>query len=445
MTGSLGFDAGSLFDEPGLAKALQAMLFAMFASALVISALTLLLGWRLAPELALVAGVSCLLALVLSRSGRIRPAMLLPLVTIAYAVLHLAGRSDGIENIGLAILPVLIMIGSLVLDRLMLLFFAAGTVLAVAGMLALRYFVLRAERFSTNDMGDLFILALTCAVSALVGRLLTVRIAEGFRLFRNSENRYQGIFENVQDVYYEMHPDGILLELSPACAAVFGVPREGMIGRPLAPFCVCRSELDALLAALRAQGRVSNRELVIRDSGSGLRHVLVSASLQAGPKTREERVIGSIHDITELKRTEEALRESERTFRELLEGVQFVAIVTALNDKIIFCNDYALAITGWSKEEVIGRAAKELLDLESPLQRSHKKTIAPRAGRAQPFFEGSILEKNGGRRWIRWSSIPLRDLSGCVAGFARLGEDVTELRALRAEAARRESEERFVT
>jgi hypothetical protein len=115
--------------------------------------------------------------------------MMLPLSTIAYAVLHLAGRSDGIQNIGLAILPVLITMASLLLDRLMLVFFTAGTVFAVSGMLAIRYFVLHAERYSTNDMGDLFIFTLTCATAALMGRLLAVRIQEGFRLVLSSESR----------------------------------------------------------------------------------------------------------------------------------------------------------------------------------------------------------------------------------------------------------------
>jgi PAS domain S-box-containing protein len=137
------------------------------------------------------------------------------------------------------------------------------------------------------------------------------------------------------------------------------------------------------------------------------------------------------------------VRKSERTFRELLEGVQFVAVVTALNGKIIFFNDYALAITGWSKEEVIGRAAKELLDAESLLQVADQKVVAAPAGRTQPFVEGSILQKNGGRRSMQWSSTALRDSAGRVAGFASLGEDVTELRTLRAEAAKREGEERF--
>jgi hypothetical protein len=128
------------------------------------------------PQLALVAGVSSLAALVLSRSGRIRTAMMLPLLCIIYAVLHLAVRSDGIQNIGLAILPVLILVGSLVLDRLTLVFFTASIILAVVGMLAIRYFVLLAERYSTNDMGDLFIFAVTCATAALVGRMIALRL-----------------------------------------------------------------------------------------------------------------------------------------------------------------------------------------------------------------------------------------------------------------------------
>jgi chromate transport protein ChrA len=67
-------------------------------------------------------------------------------------------------------------VGSLVLDRLTLVFFTASIILAVVGMLAIRYFVLLAERYSTNDMGDLFIFAVTCATAALVGRMIALRL-----------------------------------------------------------------------------------------------------------------------------------------------------------------------------------------------------------------------------------------------------------------------------
>ena len=77
---------------------------------------------------------------------------------------------------------------------------------------------------------------------------------------------------------------------------------------------------------------------------------------------RQIGVQGSEREITESKLAELALRDSEHRFRELLEGVQLLAIMIDGNGAISFCNDYALAVTGWSAEEVIGRPARDLLD-----------------------------------------------------------------------------------
>jgi hypothetical protein len=151
MTGLSCADNPHLVDEPALAHILRGTLGAILVSALAFSALTLLLRWRLAPQLSLVVAVSSLVALALSRSGRRRQSIMLPLLTISYVVLHLAARSEGIQNIGHAIIPVLIVMCSLLLDGVTLAIFTAGEILAVAGMLAIRYFVLRVERFSLND------------------------------------------------------------------------------------------------------------------------------------------------------------------------------------------------------------------------------------------------------------------------------------------------------
>jgi PAS domain S-box-containing protein len=158
---------------------------------------------------------------------------------------------------------------------------------------------------------------------------------------------------------------------------------------------------------------------------------------------RQVGVQGSERDITERKLAEQALRESERRFRELLERVQLFAVIIDSDGAISFCNDYTLAITGWSAEEMIGRPAKEFLDPEFPPGVADGTVSGPPVSWMQPFFEGSILQKDGSRRWVRWCSTPIQGSAGRAAGFCNLGEDVNELRALRAQAARREIEEQF--
>jgi len=145
---------------------------------------------------------------------------------------------------------------------------------------------------------------------------------------------------------------------------------------------------------------------------------------------RQVGVQGSERDITERQHAEEALRESERRFRGLLESVQLVAVMIDLNGYICFCNDYALAITGWSQDEVLGHPAKGFLDPESQGKLAELIESLRQSGRPEATAEMAILTKTGGRRWIQWSTAALCDRSGRTIGFASLGADVTEHRRL---------------
>ena len=60
-----------------------------------------------------------------------------------------------------------------------------------------------------------------------------------------------------------------------------------------------------------------------------------------------------IADITERKRSEQALQESERRFREVLERVDLLAATIDAEGTMIFGNDFLLALTGWQHEEVL--------------------------------------------------------------------------------------------
>jgi len=148
-------------------------------------------------------------------------------------------------------------------------------------------------------------------------------------------------------------------------------------------------------------------------------------------------------ETIERKQAEKEVLEWTGRFRDVLEGAQMVAIVTDSNRAVSFCNDYALRLGGWNHEEVIGRPVNELLDRQYVEKLQESTTVSEPESRLLLASEAPLQTKCGERRWIRWNSTILRDAARNVIGFACLGEDVTELQRLRAEAATRESEERF--
>ncbi|MEW6386191.1 MAG: PAS domain S-box protein [Thermodesulfobacteriota bacterium] len=153
-------------------------------------------------------------------------------------------------------------------------------------------------------------------------------------------------------------------------------------------------------------------------------------------------VIEYIRDITARRRAEEALRESERRFREVLENIRLIAIMLNLQGDIIFVNDFLLELTGWRREKVLGRSWFDTF--LPPEERQGVESMFHqhlRQGNIPPYYENRIITREGERRLIAWNNTVRRDLSGNVIGTTSIGEDITARR--RAEEALRRSEEQY--
>lgn len=146
--------------------------------------------------------------------------------------------------------------------------------------------------------------------------------------------------------------------------------------------------------------------------------------------------------IREREIAEEALQESERRFRHLLQNVQMISVLLDHSGRVMFCNQYLLALTGYRKEEVIGSNWFTLFHPQEGnnlLQSTyHERMLNPNA---PPHWESEITTRSGDRILIAWSSTVLRDSEGVIIGTASLGRDITESR--RALEALRQSEKRY--
>jgi PAS domain S-box-containing protein len=145
-------------------------------------------------------------------------------------------------------------------------------------------------------------------------------------------------------------------------------------------------------------------------------------------------------DMTERRRAEETVRESERRFRTVLDSMRMIGLGLDAAGRITYCNDYLLEVTGWPSGEAIGGDwFDRFIPPDSGLREIFARGIA--TGAMPVHHRNEILTRAGARRLIEWDNTLLRDAEGRVSGTVSIGVDVTE--RTKAEHELRQSEERL--
>src|SRR6476620_6825902 len=122
----------------------------------------------------------------------------------------------------------------------------------------------------------------------------------------------------------------------------------------------------------------------------------------------------------ELRALAQEANASERRLLDVLEAVQLVAVSTDLDGRIRFCNRYLCELSGWAREELLGRIWAETFNDHSTIVQQ----LA--AGRVADHEEAPLCTRSGEIREISWSTTLDRDADGQITGATGIGQDVTE-------------------
>jgi PAS domain S-box-containing protein len=149
-----------------------------------------------------------------------------------------------------------------------------------------------------------------------------------------------------------------------------------------------------------------------------------------------------VRDITDRKRMEDALRESEERYRTVLDEMEEGYQEVDLAGNFTFFNEAFLKIFGYSREEMLGTnysvyAADE--EIAKRIYRAYNEMY--KTGVSLKSCEWDVIRKDGARRTLEFSASLLRDSNGRPTGFRGIVRDVTEHR--RAVKALKESEEKY--
>lgn len=125
-----------------------------------------------------------------------------------------------------------------------------------------------------------------------------------------SEEKYRGIFENVQDLFYETSIEGTILEVSPSIKILSKgqYHRDELIGKSIFDFYSDLNERAALISKLMEQGSVSDFEITLKNRDGSRIPCSLSSKIFLDVQGRPEKIIGSARDITDRNIASDALK-----------------------------------------------------------------------------------------------------------------------------------------
>jgi PAS domain S-box-containing protein len=191
-----------------------------------------------------------------------------------------------------------------------------------------------------------------------------------------------------------------------------------------------RARVEAGMAKALQEG-VGQTEYRLRHRDGTYRWVDDTRRLVRDERGRPAELVGATTDITERRHAQDELRESERRFQSMLANLELIAMTVDRDARVTYCNDYLLRISGWTRDELLGRNWFEIFVPNEDVSRMHGTFADLLADAPEAWHhENEILTRSGKRRLIQWNNSVLRSLSGEVSGAASIGDDVTERRNL---------------
>ena len=249
--------------------------------------------------------------------------------------------------------------------------------------------------------------------------------------------RLAAILVSIGDGVISTDREGRVEFMNAVAVGLTGWPEEEARGRPIGEvFRIINEEtrqpavnpIDRVLREGVVVGLANHTALIARD---GTERPIADSG--APVRQGGGDVTGAVlvfRDVSEERRQEEALRQSEERFRLLIEGVQDYAIfLMGADGRVSTWNPGAERIKGYRAEEIIGRHYSTFFPPEDVASRKPERALETAAQLGRFEEEAWRVRRDGSRFWASVVLTSLRDQDGSLRGFAKITRDFTERKA----------------
>jgi PAS domain S-box-containing protein len=248
--------------------------------------------------------------------------------------------------------------------------------------------------------------------------------ADAFRLLIEGTTDY---------AIFMLDPDGYVASWNEGAQRMKGYRSHEIIGKHFSifypPEAVERDWPGEELRRAVAHGRLEDEGWRLRKDGSRFWANVVITPL----RNKEGRLLGFgkvSRDLTERRRAEQQLRDSEERFRLMVEStVDYAIFLLDPDGRVISWNAGAQRIKGYTAEEITGSHFSVFYTTEALARRwpEHELEVAAKEGRFED--NGWRVRKDGSRFWANVVITALRGADGTLRGFAKVTRDMSERKA----------------
>ncbi|MFQ5752492.1 MAG: PAS domain S-box protein, partial [bacterium] len=255
----------------------------------------------------------------------------------------------------------------------------------------------------------------------------------------DAQRMTQFAVDNAADFIYRIDADARIRYVNNAVCQALGFSRDELLSMSIPdidPNYSFERWLDSW-RELKQHNSISSESIHRRKDGSTFP---VEISISYHQINGVEYSYAFVRDITERKRTEEALRQSEEKYRLVVENAN-EAIIVVQDGKMQFVNPKTLEITGYSEKELTTKPFIEFIyqDDRAMVAERHQKRL--KGEQIPPVYSFRIIDKEGNLKWLEINAV-LIEWEG-KPGTLNFLNDISERK--RTEEALRQSEEKYRT
>src|SRR3954470_11405205 len=247
---------------------------------------------------------------------------------------------------------------------------------------------------------------------------------------RLAEESYRKLFEGSVDGIYVTTPAGELLNANPALAQIMGydTPEQliggiGDIKETIYVHPAARAEYQQLM---QRDGMVREFEYQARQRGGAILWLSDSATAVRDESGEIIRYEGTVRDITDQKRAEDAVAEGRRLLQQVIDTVPAVINLKDKRLRYVLMNRYMAGIFGIEPADAIGRTTTDLMSRYGAEKTDENDKRVMATGSELGFYEEEYLDSSGNLRQWLVNKLPLRNADGDIENIVTVAMDIGE-------------------